>query len=38
MSELQRAVDLVGVPSRRWCGDKVDKAARPDAEHQEGTS
>jgi hypothetical protein len=30
------AVDLVGVPSRRWCGDEVDKVAGPDAKHHEG--
>jgi hypothetical protein len=37
MSERMRAVDYVGVPSWRWCGDVVDEAARPAAEQQEGT-
>jgi hypothetical protein len=29
MSEPQRAVDHVGVPSRRWCGDMVDGPPGP---------
>jgi hypothetical protein len=37
MSGRQPAIDFVGVPSWRWCGNKVDKAARPGAQHQEGT-
>jgi flavin-dependent dehydrogenase len=38
VSEPCRAVDHVGVPSWRWCGDMVDKAAPPGAQHQEGVS
>jgi hypothetical protein len=33
---MSAAIDLVGLPSRRWCGNTVDRAARPGAQHQEG--
>jgi hypothetical protein len=37
MAPVNEVIDLVGVPSRRWCGNKVEKAARSAAEQQEGT-
>jgi hypothetical protein len=35
---MSAAVDHIGVPSWRWCGNVVDRAARPAAQQEEGAT